>query len=263
MWILGGLWLAIVIFFLYLLPVLFLTVNFVESPPEGGGSLEEQLPTLAPENLSVHLLRYLFPGLGMTLAIILGALAAGSEYGWGTTKIMLSQRASRLGVLFGKLLGLGVLLLLFVLVAFVGGAACSFALAQASDASLSPPPAMELLRGVGAGALILFVWATFGFLLATLFKGTVLPVGLGLIYVFALEPALSRLLGLYRPLWAVIQFFPEVNTFALSLAFETVEDPAAFGEGLPDPTQSALAALLYTLVFVLITAFVFRQRDVT
>ncbi len=75
-WILGALWLAIVMFFLYLLPVLFLTANFVESPPEGGVSLEEQLPTLAPENLSVHLLRYLFPGLGMTLAIILGALAA-------------------------------------------------------------------------------------------------------------------------------------------------------------------------------------------
>jgi ABC-2 type transport system permease protein len=262
MWILGDLWLAIVLLFLYLLPTLFVSVSIVDTPPEAGGSLEEQLPTLTLENLVAHLHRYLFPGLGVMVAIILGALTAGSEYGWGTLKIVLSQRASRLDVLFGKLLALGALLLLFVLIAFVGGAACSLTIALFSGVSLAPPAATELLRGVGAGTLILVVWAAFGFALATLFKGTVLPVGLGLIYVFAIEPALTTLFALYRPLWALIEFFPQVNAYAVSLAFRIAEDPALRGN-FPGPTQSTLVSLLYTAAFVLVAALVFRERDVT
>ena len=263
-WILGGLWLAVVVFFLYLLPALLFNVTLTGTPAEvaSGESLQEQLPVLAPENLVTYLLRFLFHGLGMTVALILGALVAGSEYSWGTMKVMLSQWPGRLGVLSGKLLALFGLLLFFALVAFLVGGASSLAVALFSGASLARPPAVELLGGIGVGALILVVWAAFGFVLATLFKNTALAVGFGLIYSFAVEPALSGLSAFNEYFLAVARFFPGASTSTLSFAFEATEDPA-FAENFLSPAQSTLVLLLYAAAFVLIAALVFRRRDVT
>ncbi len=260
-WVLGGLWLVILVFFLYLLPALFFTITLADTPAEVASetSLQEQLPVLAPENLVTYLLRFLFPGLGMTVALILGALVAGSEYSWGTIKTILSQRPGRLNVLSGKLLALLILLVIFVLIAFLGGSVSSLAVALFSGESLARPPVLVLLGGLGVGALILVVWAAFGFALATLFRNTALAVGLGLIYSFAVEPALSNLSTMNESLQSLVRFFPGTNTSALSFAFE---DPG-LREGLLSPAQSTLVILIYTVVFVLIAALVFWRRDVT
>src|SRR5215212_5649433 len=198
----------------------------------------------------------------MTVALILGALAAGSEYSWGTMKIILSQRPGRLGVLLGKLLALLGLLILFALLAFLAGGMSSLAVALLSGESLVRPPAIALLGGLGAGTLILVVWAAFGFALATLFRSTALAVGLGLIYSFAVEPALSNLSTMNETLQSSVKFFPGVNTSALSFAFEAVEDPG-LRESFLSPAQSILVILLYTAAFIFIAALVFRRRDVT
>jgi ABC-type transport system involved in multi-copper enzyme maturation permease subunit len=258
-WVLGGLWIVVVVLFLYLLPALIFAVIIADAPPEAGLGLEEQFSTLTPGNLSPYLLQFLFPGLGTSVAIILGSLAAGSKYGWGTLKIILSQRPSRLGVLSGKLLALGGLLLLFVLAAFLGAALSSLAVALLSGASPAPPSAVELLGGVGAGALILVVWAAFGFALATLFRGTALAVGLGLIYAFVVEPVFSGLSALSETLQTITGFLPGENTTVLSVAF--AGNPAFEGGGL-DPVRSALVLIAYAVAFLLIAALVFRQRDV-
>ena len=262
-WVLGGLWLAVVVLFLYLLPALVFAVIAANAPPGTETVLEAQLSTLTLGNLPPYLLQFLFPGLGTAVALILGALAAGSEYGWETLKTVLSQRPGRLGVLSGKLLALGALLLLFVLAAFLVGALSSLVVALLSGASLAPPPAAELLEGLGAGALILILWATFGFALATLFKGTALAVGLGLIYAFAIEPVFAGLSSVSESLRAIADFLPGVSTSVLSLALIETPGNPEFQESLPDPTRSALVMLLYAAVFVLVTALVFRQRDVT
>ena len=258
-WVLGGLWLAVVVLFLYLLPALVLAAT---TPPgaAGTGVPEGQLSFLAPQNLVPYLLGFLFPGLGTAVALILGAMVAGSEYGWGTLRLVLSQRSGRLSALSGKLLALCALLLLFVLAAFLGGALSSLAVALSSGASPAPPPAVEILEGMGAGALIFVLWAAFGFALATLSKSTALAVGLGLIYAFVIEQALSRLSILSEALRTVARFLPGVNTSSLS---RTLAGDPQFGQELLDPAWSVLVMLLYAAAFVLITALVFRRRDVT
>jgi ABC-2 type transport system permease protein len=254
-WILGGLWLAVTVLFLYFLPALLFTTVAANVAPEIGANLEAQLSALTPENLAAHLLRFLFPALGTAVALVLGALAAGSEYSWGTLTTVLSQRPGRLEVLRGKLLALANLLFLFVLVAFLAGAASSLAVALASDRPPAPPPAAELLEGLGAGTLILALWAAFGFALATLFRSTALAVGLGLIYAFAIEPVFAGLSTLSKFFQTIAELLPGVNTSVLSVAF--------FQEGTLDPARAALVMLLYIAVFVLIAALAFRQRDVT
>ena len=82
-------------------------------------------------------------------------------------------------------------------------------------------------------------------------------------YAFAIEPVFAGLSALSEALRTVAGFSPGVNTSVLSLTIvETAGNPG-FEESLPDPTRSALVMLLYAAVFVLVTALVFRQRDVT
>ncbi len=263
-WILGSIWLAFVVVFLYLLPVLILDAVAANDPPETSEArfLEEQFSNLLPENLATYLLDFLLPGVGPVVGLILGALAAGSEYGWGTLRIVLSQGSGRLGVLSGKLLALCALLLLFVLAAFLGAASSSLVVALLSGASPAPPPTAELLAGLGAGALTLVLWAALGFALATLFKSTALAVGLGLIYTLILEWWFSALFDLGEFFQMVAEFLPGVNTAALCAALAEATRNPGVEEVLLVPVRSALIMLLYTVAFVLITALVFRRRDV-
>lgn len=159
-WTMGILWLAVVILFLYLLPGLVFAVTTANARPEVEATLQEQLFALTPGNLAAYLLQFFFPGLGTAVAIILGALTAGSEYSWGTLTIVLSQHSGRLGVLAGKLLALCVLLFIFVLVAFLIGGLSSLVVALLSGASPAPPPVIELLESSGSGMLILVLWAS-------------------------------------------------------------------------------------------------------
>ena len=52
--------------------------------------------------------------LGGVFALIMGVLVQGSEFGWGTTKTLYTQRYGRLTMLFGKILALSVLVLVMV-----------------------------------------------------------------------------------------------------------------------------------------------------
>src|SRR5690606_28646677 len=65
------------------------------------------------------------------LALVLGALMFGGEYGWGTVKTMLTQRAGRGTVLLGQLVALGAAVATGLLILFGLGAAASSAIAMA------------------------------------------------------------------------------------------------------------------------------------
>src|SRR5919199_2973428 len=55
-----------------------------------------------------------FPMFAGAIALIIGALAAGSEYGWGTLKTILAQRPRRPALLAGKLLSMASAMLALV-----------------------------------------------------------------------------------------------------------------------------------------------------
>jgi ABC-type transport system involved in multi-copper enzyme maturation permease subunit len=259
----GGLWVAVVVLFLYLLPSLLITAAAADAPPEAQTDLRQQLSALAPGNLSPHLLGFLFPNLGTSIALILGSLAAGSEYGWGTFKMVLSQRPGRISVFAGKILALGALLLLFVVLAFVVGALSGLVVALSGGVSPGTPPLSELFGGLGAGTLILFLWAAFGFTLSTLFRSTALSVGLGLIYAFVIEAILSTLSPLSGSLRTLVRYLPGTNASALSTSFGGSAGTQGFEQGFLSPVQSILVVLLYIAAFLIISALVFWRRDVT
>ena len=79
-WILLAIWTALATFFSYVLPY----VEYLNGDLEGGPG-QVELAELLPNRLAGHLSGG-FPFFGGVFALMLGVLALGSEYGWGTLR---------------------------------------------------------------------------------------------------------------------------------------------------------------------------------
>jgi ABC-2 type transport system permease protein len=256
-WILLGLWVALALVFAYVVPY----VGYLNGSSD---PLEDVLP-----QGMVGALIGGFPFFGGVLALMLGVLTFGSEYGWGTLKTLFSQRPGRLQVFGAKLLALGVVLIPFVLVVFGLGALASYAIALREGADVAWPSAWLLLRGLAAGWLILAAWTAFGVLLAVLSRGTALAVGIGILYGLVIEGLLSALASQVSTLDRLVEFFLRANAYSLvkglGLSTEDVSDmgPGSFSGPFVDGAQALLVLASYLIAFVVISAWLLRRRDVT
>ena len=274
-WVLPLIWLAIIVLLNYTLTYALLSNISTPTFPEGTPKQqqeqireqveeqqEQQLRSLYPENLVPNLIPG-YPSVGAPIALILGALAVGSEYGWATYKTILTQRPGRTALFLGKLLALGVVLALLVALTFATGAIASLVVAALAGGPLKGPPPGELLRALDAGFLILAVWASLGALLSTLLKSTALSIGLGLVYSLVLETVIFNLPINSESFTNARRFFPGQNSSSLADSFSG-QPPAGISPPSTqiDGAQAALVLLAYTVAFVVIAALVFYRRDV-
>ena len=279
-WILAMIPVVVVLLFGYTL-----SYSFVANPPpppedlppeiraqeeqmqaEQDAFFEEQLNALLPQKVLSNLFGSGLLNIGSAVAITFGALTAGSEYVWGTLKTILSQRPGRLGILLGKLLALAFFLLVFFLLTLGAAALGSFVVARLEEVAVDWPPIGALLRGVGAGALIFMVWGAFGFLLATLFRGTALAIGLGIAYALAVEGIVLSLPFENDAFESIRKATLGENIRAISNSFGS---PFAVPEGLGipgplvEPERAVLVLCAYAIVFVVLAALLLWRRDVT
>jgi ABC-2 type transport system permease protein len=267
-WVLMLVWTTVVILFGYLFTYSFVSAPAPEDVPreqraQQEAFSEELLSTLMPENLLENLFVNGTFAIGGAIVLILGSLASGSEYGWGTLKTVLTQRPGRLGAFSGKLLALGAILVLFVLVGLAAGSLGSFVVARLEDAAVDWPPLRELAKGLGVGTLIFAVWGTLGFALAVLFRGTPLAIGLGLAYALAVENAIAALPIESEAFENVRRIMLGENTSSVSGYFGSPSQAFGAPEPLVEPGRAALVLTAYTVGFILLAAFFFRRRDVT
>lgn len=257
-WVLGIVLTVVVIFFGYFVSYL-LGAGAEGAPPEA----EQFLETTYPENVLSNVLLQLTGGIGGAVALILGALAVGSEYGWETLKLALTQRLGKLHFLAGKLLAVGVALALFVAVLFAAGAVSSYVVAGLRDVPVDWPPVLDVTKALGAGWLILAVFAAMGAFLAVLFRGSALAIGLGLVYLLVLEGLVLNLPTRNETLLNIREVFPGKNAFDLTQAFGEV--PVAYsppGAEAVEPTQAVLVLGAYLAGFLVFSVLIFRQREV-
>lgn len=257
-WALGGLLVAAVG------PLGYLFVYWLMTGTGGDPSeTESYLTTFYPENVVPGVLGTL-TSVGGVIALILGSLAVGGEYGWDTLKTVLTQRPGRARVFLGKGLAVAAVLALFVLASFAVGAAGSYAIAGLENAPVGWPPAGELLLGVGAAWLVMAAWASVGAFLATLLRGTALAVGLGLAYALVLETLVAGLSFVNEGVEMVGRALLGRNSNDLSLSFD---DAPGMGAGAPgieaiEPVQAALVLGAYVVVALALALLLFRRRDV-
>jgi ABC-2 type transport system permease protein len=256
-WILLGIWVTLALVFAYVVPY----AQYLNRPSPDG------LADVLPENL-VGTLMGGFPFFGGVLALMLGVLTFGSEYGWGTLKTLFTQHPGRLHVFGAKLLALAATLVAFVLLVFALGALAGYAIAVREGAEVSWPSLWLLLRGLAAGWLILAVWAAFGVLLAVLFRGTALAVGVGILYALVIEGLLSALATQVSLLDPLVELFVRASGYSLVVGLgASAEDagergPGSFSGPFVGGEQALLVLVSYLAVFVLIAGWRLRRRDV-
>jgi ABC-2 type transport system permease protein len=259
-WILMGIWVMLGLMFSHLLP--YLTYGGAAAGPR-----QAALDALLPAGLADNLLAG-FPFFGGVFALMLGVLAVGSDYGWDTLKTLLTQRSGRLRLLSAKLVALAAWLVPFVLVLFIAGAEASYVIAGAEDAAVDWPSALELGRALATGWFILATWAALGVLLAVLSRGTGLAIGLGILYTFVIEGLFSALASEVSWLDPIVEYFLRANAYSLTVALgvptEALADNGPGGFFGPFVGEGQAIAVLgaYMAAFMLLSAMVFRRRDV-
>jgi ABC-2 type transport system permease protein len=259
-WILLAVAIFLSLLFRYALPY---SSYLSEATP---GRTAADLRSLLPESVVSNVLGG-FPFYFATLALILGALAFGSEYGWDTLKTSLMQQPSRLRLFLAKAAAIGVVLVLFAGSILVVGAIASYIVALREGAAVTWPPVWDVVRAFGAGWLILTLWALFGGLLAVLSRGTAMAIGLGIVYGLVVEGLVTGFGSSIQLLQDVAQGFLRTNGYSLvaPLRDKVVEEagPGAFSGPFVDAWQALLVITAYLIVFGAISALILQRRDVT
>ncbi len=246
-WALGGLIAGIVALFGYVFV-------YLSAPPEVSGEI------LVPQRLVGVTLDALARWAG-AVALILGALAGGSEYGWNTLKTILTQRPGRLSVLTGKALGLGAAVAMIALVSFATALISSFVLSQASGT----PGLWELVRGIGAAWLILGAFVSIGLALGVVLRSTAFAVGIGLIYALVVENmvyglSVDKQFADLEILTVLREGMVGQNAQALASSF--APDALELAPAITGPAQAVLVLAAYIVGSVALAAVFLSRRDV-
>ncbi|MFE9690452.1 ABC transporter permease [Micromonospora sp. NPDC005806] len=254
-WLLLAITLALALIFTYLFPYASIAGG------TDGPNTDRTLPMLLPDHLVGNSLGGLPVFLG-SIVLILGVLTVGGEYGWATWKTVLTQGPSRLEVYAGKLLALAAAALVVVLAVFAVGAVSSLAIASAEAQPVHWPAVGDLLTGLGAGWLIATMWAMLGAVLAVALRAVALPVGLGLVWMLAVQNLLSAIAAPLLDWVAQAQKgLPGPNAGALAAALGAPGDTpgvaATVGGG-----QAALVVAAYLVAFAAVGGALLRRRDI-
>lgn len=255
-WILLGIWIVLALAFSYLLPYLTYRNSLGTAAPQ-------PLAPMLPQSL-VSVLLGGFPFYGGVLALMLGALSVGSEYGWDMLKTLFTQGPSRLRMFAAKLVALGIALIPFVLLVYASGAICSVLIANAEHAAISWPEPWLLARALLTGWFILAVWTAFGVLLAVLTRGTSLAIGIGILWTLIIEGLISALLNESNLLRPIVKLFIRANAYSLgrSLGAAVAGGPGTFAGPYVGAVQALIVLALYLGGFILLAAVMLRRRDV-
>ncbi|TCK01178.1 ABC transporter permease subunit [Nocardia alba] len=261
-WIILGTWILLNLTFAYLFNYLAYTSGENGAMSDGlprDVLLGQLMPAAVPEVFTQGMAMF-----GGALVLILGSLAVGSGYGWGTWKTVFTQGPSRAAVVVGLLVTLLAVVLALVLVAFAVDVGIATVIAAAESQPIAMPPLGNSLIGIVTGTAILGMWMLAGVLIGAIARGPALAVGLGLVWVLVVENLLRGVAGIFGPLEAVTDLLPGTAAGSLAGAMRTVEGPANPGV-LDILTRGESFALLavYVVVFAGGTLWLTTRRDLT
>ena len=262
-WVLGGIMLVALVFFGYFFTWLQLSFPSSRFRPENGLTIAQLKSTLYPINFVKNSLGGVGI-IGSILTLILGALAVGSEFGWGTVKTVYTQRPGRLQALAGQVGVISVIVAIFAIAFYAVAALASLVIALGDSQTITWPAAVDILKALGATWLIFESWTLFGMALAYLFRQSAMAIGIGLAYVLAIEGILFRLLSGFDASWLTTleKFFLGQNANALLQSFGQVFVRAGATAPLVSAGQAVLVLVVYGVIFAAAASLVVRARDV-
>ncbi|MFG2441271.1 ABC transporter permease [Nocardia fluminea] len=261
-WIVLGTWILLNLTFAYLFNYLAYTSGESGAMSDGlprDVLLGQLMPAAVPEVFTQGMSMF-----GGALVLILGALAVGSGYGWGTWKTVFTQGPSRANAVAGLLVALTAVVLALVLVAFAVDVGIATVIAVGESQPVTMPALDDALIGILTGTAILGMWMLAGAFIGAIARGPALAVGLGLVWVLVVENLLRGVASIFGPIEVVTDLLPGTAAGSLAGAMRTVTGPANPGV-LDILTRGESFALLavYVTVFAGGTIWLTTRRDLT
>jgi ABC-type transport system involved in multi-copper enzyme maturation permease subunit len=259
-WILLGTWLLLNLTFAYLFNYLAYTSG--ESSRMSNGLprealLRQMLPTAVPEVFTQGMAMF-----GGALMLILGALAVGSGYGWGTWKTVFTQGPSRVQAVAAVVVSLAGVVVALVCTAFVVDLSVAALIAAFQSQSLALPGLGRSMLGILTGVVILGMWTLAGALIGAVARGPALAVGLGLVWVLVVENLLRGVAAIFTPIEVITDHLPGTAAGSLAGAMRTVDGPATPGVSqVLSRTESVVVLIVYVVLFAASTIWLMRKRD--
>ncbi|HKW07168.1 MAG TPA: hypothetical protein VJS19_06305 [Candidatus Dormibacteraeota bacterium] len=199
-----------------------------------------------------------FP-LGAAMAIVLGAILAGSEYSWGTLKTVFTQGPGRLTTWSGRAIIFTLWMGILTAILFVAGAAYSVLIASLNSHAIVWPAAVDILKGFGAVWLILTVNGAIGMALGVVVRQSAAAIGIGVVYLLSVEIILVRFIGRLSNgdyTW-IGNLFSGQNAAALIGHLSNAKNVSISTE------QSLMVLFGWLVTMLVVAAGLQRMRDVT
>ncbi|MFE6863959.1 ABC transporter permease subunit [Nocardia sp. NPDC057668] len=259
-WIVLGTWILLNLTFAYLFNYLAYTSGSDSRMSNGQPRevlLRQLLPAAVPEVFTQGMAMF-----GGALMLVLGALAIGSGYGWGSWKTVLTQGPSRVSVLGGVIVALALTVIVLVLTAFVVDTGVAALIAATRGESLALPSAGRALLGIASGTAILGMWTVAGALIGAIARGPALAVGLGLVWVLVVENLLRGVAAIFDPIRPLTDHLPGTAAGSLAGSLRVDSGPATPGVlDILSRGESLALLALYITAFAVGTTWLIRRRD--
>jgi ABC-type transport system involved in multi-copper enzyme maturation permease subunit len=204
-------------------------------------------------------------GLGSILLVMLAASMIGSEYGWGTVRVLVSSGVSRSRLLTAKLLAMIEAIVLFVASGLVAGLVGSLAITFVGGHELSTTwlngqtlgdIAMIALRLV----FLLLVPALVGFTVALVTRSLAVGIAVGIGFQIA-EQILSAVLNSIGNFGERVRDLLFTTNLAAIDQYNEIGTPEVSAD-LPGVWQAVALLTLYTAIMLAVSFIVFRRRDI-
>ena len=204
--------------------------------------------------------------LGQIVMVVLAASLVGSEYGWGTIRVMVGTGASRIKLLLAKLLALTGATIVFLLAAAAAGSLASLinTVAGGHPITLGTVNAAwwgDLALMILRSSFVLWVMVVLAFSIASLTRSVATGIAVGIGWPF-LEQILAALIGLLGNIGDEIKkWLISTNTSALTQ--RNGFGPHTVDPGTPGAWHAFLVLMVYCVVLLVLAFTVFWRRDIS
>jgi ABC-type transport system involved in multi-copper enzyme maturation permease subunit len=227
-------------------------------------------------NVGIPFALQIIATFGTLLAVILAAGAAGSEYAWGTVRLMATASSGRLRLMTARLIVVCGLVALLVLVAVFVALAYSAIITSwygGLDFSfVTPGFVKDQWFAFGRTLYVMAPYVGLAFAAAIIGRSTLAGVGTGLAVAF-LEPFISELMRIGgEPWYSVPNYLLSSNKEVMMVQNKLPANLPSFGlpstkqladQGAHSPEVAALILAAYFFGFLAIAFYAYRRRDIT
>lgn len=203
--------------------------------------------------------------LGQIVLVVLAASLVGSEYSWGTIRVMVGTGAARTKLLLAKLIALTQTTIVFLLASAAAGTLASLVVTVAGghtvtlgtvNAAWWGDLALMILRSF----FVLWVMVVLAFSIASLTRSVATGIAVGIGWVF-LERILGALLGLLGNIGAEIDKWL-ITTNTNALVVRNGLGPHTAASGIPGAWRAFAVLAFYCVVLIGLAVVAFRRRDI-